>query len=366
MISILHSPPELSTSKNPIAYKIGTDNEEVRFILLKLWVEKELYGNVYEQIAIKESPPLNGETAIYIDRLIDACLEYDLPNFAGNAVVICKQLCKSFYVELAECLADETPDDVVWTAQPVRFAIKSKFGFLDFANKGTQKLPNNTTILRNLPNESRFSFAQKDYVTVLPFENRNSFDYEVFLTYSDGTSEILTKTLGAVQAYQPIIVPINFSFLALPTNLRKVGFKFLQSYFDYELVDTSAMHSVTLLLYVNALGGWESCMGLGTFEDETETESYESEHYIDYDYATSDQVYQTHHQNGRVRGTWRSGYLPNDEYEKRTAILQSPKLYLLRGSQFYSIAQADKKMKRTDTDRFAEGIELSFIENYPL
>lgn len=365
MLSILYSPPELSTSKNPIAYKLGTNNANVRFIVLKLFVEKELYSNTYNEIIVLESPPLDGETAIYLDKAIDACLDYDLPNLAGTAVVRCKQLCKRYYVELAECEVDQTLEDLVFAAQPVRFAIKSKFDFLDFASKGSAKLPNNSNILRQIPNEARMAINQKDYVTVIAFEPRNSFDYQVYLTYTDDTSEILTKTLGATQAYEPLIVPINFSFLNLTNNIKKLGLKFLNGYFDYDLVNTAGMHSKNMLLYVNHLGGWDTCMGLGTFEDELNVETYESEHYIPYNYGVEAQVFQTHVQSSRIRGKWRSGYLPNDEYDLRTVILKSPKLFLLRGNQFYSISNAKKTISRTDTDRFAEGIELDFIENYP-
>lgn len=344
MITIEHSPEELSTVGNQIAYRIATTNLNVKFFLIRIFVESE-YGSLdYTKIIEKESPPdTDRETVFYIQDNLRALLAPEMPDFAATTMSKAKTLVKRYKVAFAELTDTDTPANAIFTEQPVRFAILGKIPYDIFP---TNKLLSASNILTKKPIIRRLAYKQLDYITVLSPSNSYAIQANITLLYQDNTTQTLSLDFGSLEKYQIGFVPIAPFHRSYPNpaNLAKITINIAGSQITYILYEVSDLFEQIELYYLAQNASLESLICEGDTEEEAEIEKVEAESYIPYDYTTNTRQFTHFNISDRVGGTLNTGYMPDAEHKAAAQLFISELIFLRKNEKLTPILATKKQV----------------------
>lgn len=331
MITIEHEPQELSTVGNPIAYRISTSNANVKFFLMRLFVESEYGALDFSQIIEKESPPdADRETVFYIQDNLYARLAPEMPDFAATTMTKAKTLVKRYKVAFAELTDTDTPANAIFTEQPVRFVILSKIPYHIYP---TNKLLSANNILTTKPIIRRLGYSQLEYITILSPSNAYAIQASITLLYQDNTTQTLSLDFGSLEKYQIGFVPIapfhrNYPN---PNDLLKITITIAGSQLTYVLYDVSDLYEQIEFYYLAQNAAIESLLCEGDIEEESQIEKLEAENYVPYNYLENTRQFKHFNISDRVGGSANTGYMPDTEHQAAAQIFISELIFLRMG-----------------------------------
>lgn len=212
-ITILKTPAELGTVKNPMRFQVSTsDPENVRYVLFKIYAESGCYENDFENILPDEGSweaPVesDGTATFWVNEILDEILGYELFEVQSNLPKAGPQLCKRYYITFGEFISGEPefirPDNKVY------FALNGRFAWADFPDRAWQLLPENKEMLSDKPAERFITDRQHEMVYFL-FKSDGNRNISQTVFYTDGTTEVVTKSIYA-RKFEPFGFPVGFA-----------------------------------------------------------------------------------------------------------------------------------------------------------
>jgi hypothetical protein len=344
MITIQYSPEELSTVGNPIAYRISTSNANVKFFLLRLFVESEYGALDFTQVIEKESPPdTDRETVFYIQDNLYARLAPEMPDFAATTMTKAKNLVKRYKVAFAELTDADTPATAIFAEQPVRFAILGKIPYDIFP---TNKQLSANNILTTKPTIRRLGYHQLDYITILSPSNSYAIQASITLLYQDNTTQTLSLDFGSLEKYQIGFVPIAPFHRSYPNSndLQKITVTIAGSQLTYVLYDVSDLFEQIELYYLAQNGAVESLICEGDTDQEAQIEKLEAENYVPYNYSESTRRFKHFNISDRLAGSLSTGYMPEAEHQAAAQLFTSELIFMRKNEKLTSILATKKQV----------------------
>ncbi len=360
----------LHTTKNYITYPKTVANT-VKYVLLRLYVETEIYSNSYELVDEMEAvPELNGQVRFYLQEFLDKRLSYDIPIWLGTAPQNCLQVCKRYKVSYAQVLENSVYSELVWTEDAnIHFALLGGFSHIDFPYKDlspVQILPNNKQFLSTLP-YLVMDLLQQAFVTYMPLADANEVKCVINIRYDDNSTATKDIFIGDTFQYQPIMIPISeaaqgYKLLNPTKKIVQLSLTIDLQVIDIQVVDNEYLHYLNELHFSNSLGGFDSIQLTGIAEQSLEAEKQSFEHYLPYNYNLNQRQTNSYNQSQKQSGKLRSGFLEKSYYEKIIAELLISKEVFLRidSNRFLPVNITTKKMKTLVSDDFLYSFEFDY------
>lgn len=343
-LTILHAPNELSPVGNPIAYKVQTDNENINFIVMKLLVESEYGALDFAEIIQKESPPdSNKVSEFYIQENLKACLSPEMPDFTAATMTASKTLCKRYKVAFAELTEADRPEDVVFVAQEVRFAVLAEIPFEEYPYN-QQLTANNILSAKEL--NRRLSYNQLEYISILSPSNEYEVTASISVLYKDESVQNFSQNFGELQKYQIGFVPIGVYQRNYPNplDIAKITITIAGTQLVYSLYETSDFYENVEFYYINQNAGIDSLFCEGDSEENVEIDKIEEEHYIPYNYDSKDSKYNHVAINARKSGSANTGYMPASEHKAASQLFISPLIFMRKNGKIVKVLASKKQV----------------------
>jgi len=203
-MEILLAPPEISMSLNPIVYKVKTDDPQVRFIQLRLFIETFFMSDDFEELIELSLPPdKEGKVIFYLQQDLDKALLPDFPNETDNDPQFHKNICRRFKVEIGiEGNTDYTDTKLV---------LKGGFSFTHYAEREpSEVLPFNTPILTVRPRRRYISLWQREFLTWI-FPEAGTYPITYRINYVDDNQPFEEYEIPVtVRSFEPVLMPSGF------------------------------------------------------------------------------------------------------------------------------------------------------------
>jgi hypothetical protein len=358
----------LQTTKNYITYPFSVSNT-VKYVLIRLYVETEVYSNTYKLVDEWEAAPdENGDGRFYLQEYLDKRLSHDIPNWNGNAIQNCLQVCKRYKLSYTQVLENSVYEELEWTDDTnIHFALLGGFSHIDFPYKDLQILPNNRQFLTTLP-YLVMDLLQQAFVAYMPFADAVDVNCVVNIRYSDNTTATKNIFIGDVLQYQPVLIPISeaaqgYTLLNPSKKIVQLTLVIDLQVLDIQVLDNEYLHYRNELHFSNSLGGFDSLQLTGIAEQNLEADKDIFEHYLPYNYTLNHRKVNTYNHSQKQTGKLRSGFLEKSYYEKIVEELLVSKEVFLRIDQnrFLPINITTKKMKTLVSDDFLYSFEFDYV-----
>lgn len=345
---LMERPHRYSYSKNPVRYFFNITNPDTPGCAL----EVELYiqdidgdtGTLINSVTLY--PNSDGEVYFYCEDMLDAYLDWQLPDLADNDVVAVKSQIKKYWIRYRQVSAFNTVPAWATEENNIRLVIKGGVAKEKFSRNNffVNYLVDEKAFLTWLPENHLIGAEERRYLTY--FHNSEDLSPELFLkartVYVDGTQETATKSFPALSETRLFHVPAGIAQLGLldlhpdkqlwyySVSVEDAGGNVFAN--PYRLnVDYRQFYDVFSFVYHNSLGGVDTVRVKGDYDievtrDFTETQSVLS---YDYDFATTLPI-----ENGAINITHYDVY-KGDVGWLNTSIMQDAlKDMLLSGSVY--------------------------------
>lgn len=360
-LTILHAPNELSPVGNPIAYKVETDNPNVSFILMRLYVESA-YGTLdFQQIIEQASPPdADRQTTFYIQDVLASCLDATPIDFQTSDMTPDPQLSKMYKVAFAEITPLDNPSNVTYTEYPIRYAILAHINNADYPDS---TIISPTNLLTAKPLTRRLAYNQLDFLTVLSPSDAYEVTANIGLYYKDNSTQTIDINFGLINKYQAAIIPTGVPQRNYPSppDLERIVFTIAGSQVIYQLYEPSDLHGVLEFYYLNRIAGVETLVCDGESEEFFELDKIDFENYIPYNYtAYQSQFAHLANQRKKIAGTVNSGFVPQTEFHAYWQLFESEKVFLKKSGKIYPALIKNKQSPNNKTSEPLKSLNIQY------
>lgn len=363
-MEVLHVPKELSLTRNPIVYEVKTNDVNVKFIRLTLFVETFFGSDDFEEITKLSLPPdKDGKGIFYLNHILDRVLTVDYPDETDNDPQLHQNICRRFRVEIGEGSSVQFID--------TKYALRGGFSFTHFAERQPDELlPNSTLMLTIRPRRRYISMYQRELLSLM-FPTDGSRELRFRVNYIEKNQPPVEYfRMLTTRAFEPILVPVGFPSQAY--DQRRAGF-LIKNIEVFTWSDSmNGYEKITLIPYreetpfyhefywLNSLGAWDSLFCVGVPERFLAVNQEEFQHYYPHNYKAIRGEYQRFNTDFRIPKKVRVGYRQQKELLALQDFLSAEVRLERIGNQFYPIGITPGKYKIWDGNSNLNPLEFEY------
>lgn len=379
-ITIIKQPDTANYSKNPVPLAVQT-SESNASILVGVFVDKDQhFDSSYEMKAVIDlTPDSDGLAYTDLSEILDAVLEYDMPEYNQVTAVQCRQVGRRFWLSVQEYVGGSLNST---TPTGVYHVFKGGIAFEEYPTAG---IFSDDYFYRN-----KMFLSWLDEITVRPtqhhylyFLNHSGGDIaqinlKAKIYYTDGTNsgEISPgiSTAATAVAWSVWAFPAGYGQLGIgdedPTRTvlyyevwleNNAGGAEISKHHTFN-VDHKTYRNERHYLYANSLGGVDSFYAHGVAAKEFEVESDEAAKLKQYWYTADEGMRKGfgHVEQQVIKA--QTGYITADELEYLRDFVLSPcKLEIINAHHLEILLNKKTKVKYGENDNLRA---LAFEYNY--
>lgn len=291
-ITLTQRPHIFCFSKNPVQYKFTVPDYTAAGALIHVELYMKNIGVVGAGTLIYAEPikPSSAETAINLQDIIDAALDYQLPDFSGGVIQSGFNHIKIFYIKYYHT-TDADPDVVYSTdVTKLRYALKGGIANPEWDwNNYFVYLRGSLMFLTWQPNNCFVGLDDNFFISYLNTVAAVPLTLKVFVEYSDGTTANADHAFG--DSGENLLYHIGAGVSQLGIDVTKQVYRYSISVvetatpatifagsFTY-YIDYRQFYYTKFLHFYNSLGGLQYTRVRGDIEYEVPRKFSESERY---------------------------------------------------------------------------------------
>lgn len=299
MITIVHQPDRIVTSKNPVLIKLTSDESgQPNYRFKAVLTLNDLPDNIRATTVNLLEFPLNALGQFDLAAILDAFLNevlYTAPDLAQTGAAWIEvspgNIC-TFSVEISAQYGypiTSTEDPVTLPESESYVALRGGFAHpnwpeLKYIYEWLMQAENNVPFLTWKPIKSLVSQAQPEFLTYMypyaTFGDSRAVNLEVLIYYTDGTTATSVFTVQEIETLRTYSIAVGVQQLSLHTvtpaktiSHYKVWVKESATRKTVErfyYVDRNVYKAERFILFANSLGGFDTvrCVGTGEFQSD--------------------------------------------------------------------------------------------------